>query len=73
MGLELDLPGLDESIWTKAEVRSVGSHGGFMGLGLAFTAMANKHKHLLHDWVGETRKKIRTVERRSPLRQLLAA
>ena len=35
LGLELSLPGNPESIWTKAEVRSVGSQGGFMGIGTA--------------------------------------
>ena len=75
MGLELSLPGEHESIWTKAEVRSVGSQGGFMAIGLAFTAMANKHRSLLRDWVWTAWAQLRTEgdERRGTVRQLLAA
>ncbi len=74
MGIELDLPGLDDSIWAKAEVRSVGSQGGFMGIGLAFTAMANRHQRLLQDWVGAARTQLRTdgIERRATIRRLAA-
>ena len=75
MGLELSLPGSPDSIWTKAEVRSVGSYGGFMGIGLAFTAMADKHRSWLRDWVGAARTQLRTGgnERRATIRQILAA
>jgi hypothetical protein len=73
VGLELDLPGLSESIWTKAEVRSVLSQGGFMGVSMAFTAMANGHRSMLQDWVMMARKQLRTYnERRSTLRRLAA-
>jgi hypothetical protein len=74
MGLELDLPGLPESIWTKAEVRSVGTRGQFMSIGVVFTAMANKHRRWLEDWVGTARKQLRTdgTERRATIRQLAA-
>ncbi len=75
MGLELSLPGEPESIWTKAEVCSVGSQGGFMGIGLAFTAMANKHRSLLRDWVWAAWAQLQPdgEERRGSVRQLLAA
>ena len=74
MALELDLPGLGDTIWTKAEVRSAGEHGGFMGIGVAFTAMANKHRSLLHDWVQTARKQLRAygLERRATIRSLAA-
>lgn len=73
VGLELDLPGLSESIWTKAEVCSVLSHGEFMGVGMAFTAMANGHRRALKDWVMTARKQLRTYnERRSTIRRLAA-
>lgn len=52
MALELEIPELGDSIWTKAEVRSVETQGPIMGLGLAFTAMANHHRYLLHDFTG---------------------
>lgn len=70
MGLELELPGLDDTIWTRAEVRSVGSRGKFMGIGMAFTAMAQKHQRLLGDWVGMARRQLRANERRSTIRQV---
>jgi hypothetical protein len=70
MALELDLPGLQDTIWTKAEVRSVGSLGGFMGIGLAFTAMAQKHHHQLRYWVRMARGQLRANERRSSIRQI---
>lgn len=75
MGIELDLPGLDDTIWTKAEVRSVGSLGGFMSISMAFTAMANMHRSLLGDWVQTVRTQLQAdrYDRRSPARQLLAA
>lgn len=74
MALELDLPGLDDSVWTKAEVISVQSRGKFMGVGVAFTAMANKHQRLLRDWVWEASKQLRPdgIERRSTIRRLAA-
>ena len=74
MALELKLPGLDDSIWTKAEVRSVGSVGGFMSIGLVFTAMASKHHRLLRAWVSTARLQLRPDgnERRSTIRQLAA-
>lgn len=75
LGIELELPGLPDSIWTRAEVRSVGDHGGFMGIGLAFTAMASAHERMLQSWVRTTRRRLRIkgYERRSPTRRLLAA
>jgi len=75
MGLELRLPGIHESIWTKAEVRFVGSRGGFMGIGMAFTAMANRQRSVLQDWVGAARTQLRTDgnERRATIRQVLLA
>lgn len=74
MGVELSLPGNIESIWTKAEVCSVGSRGGFMGIGLAFTAMATRHRRMLRDWVRMARTQIRKSgnERRSTIRQVAA-
>jgi hypothetical protein len=50
MALEIDVPELGDTIWTKAEVRSVDIQGPIMGIGLEFTAMANEHRYLLHDW-----------------------
>ena len=72
MGVELNLPGLRESIWTRAKVHSVRKRGGFMGMGLAFTAMAKRHRGLLHDWLAMARTQIHTIrtERRSTVRQV---
>ena len=74
MGIELDLPGLPVSIWSKAAVRSVGTHGRFMAVGVAFTAMANKHRRWLEDWVETARKQLRPdgIERRATIRRLAA-
>jgi hypothetical protein len=74
MGIELDLPGLPESIWTKAEVRSVGTRGQFMSIGVAFTAMATKHRRWLQEWVETARRQLRPAgtERRATIRQLAA-
>lgn len=51
MGLEFELPGLEEPIWAKGELRFCSRLGEFMGTGIAFTAMANKDFTRLHDWV----------------------
>jgi hypothetical protein len=74
MGIEIELPGYDDSIWAKAEVRSIREQGGFMGIGLAFTAMANAHHRLLRDWVGAAKTQLRTAgrERRASIRRLAA-
>lgn len=50
MALEINIPELGDTIWTKAEVRSVEIEGPIMGLGLEFTVMPWCHRLLLHDW-----------------------
>lgn len=55
VSLEFQLPGREESIWAKGEVRYDGRFGEFQGTGIAFTAMANRHWDWIQDWVIESR------------------
>ena len=49
--LEFKLPGIEESIWAKGEVRFAETVGDFLGTGIAFTAMAKLHWDMIYDWV----------------------
>lgn len=55
VSLEFKLPGQEDSVWAKGEVRYRGRFGDYLGAGIAFTAMANKHWDMVHDWVLDTR------------------
>ncbi|MDB4981585.1 MAG: type pilus assembly PilZ [Myxococcales bacterium] len=58
IGLELELPGTNEIIWASAESRFEAVGPDFHFSGLRFAAMANKHRHLLRDYVRERRLRI---------------
>lgn len=72
VGLELDVPGVDDSIWTAARVcyrkddqlasrvtdpRGPAVRPEVSGLGMRFVAMARSHARLLRDFCLETRRK----------------
>ena len=55
VSLEFNLPGHQETIWAKGEIRYAGRFGEYQGTGIAFTAMANRHWDWIQDWVIESR------------------
>jgi hypothetical protein len=57
VGLELDVPGADESIWAAAQVCYRKDDHLASGLGLRFVAMARSHARLLRDFCLEMRRK----------------
>ena len=68
MGLEFELPGVEEPIWAKGELRFCARFGDYMGTGIAFTAMANRHFELVHDWVLDQRlRQMRSAIKRARL------
>ncbi len=58
IGLELELPGTNETIWAAAEPRFDWVGHDFHVSGLRFRAMARKHRTLLRDYVRERRLRI---------------
>ena len=58
IGLELELPGTNETIWAAAEPRFDSVSRDFHVSGLLFRAMARKHRSLLRDYVRERRLRI---------------
>jgi len=56
VGLELALPGVDDTLWARGEVCY--QHRGDLadGVGVRFTAMARLHARLLRDFVVEARR-----------------
>lgn len=58
IGLELELPGTNETIWCAAEPRFDAVGNDFHVSGLRFRAMARKHRSLLRDYVRERRLRI---------------
>jgi hypothetical protein len=58
VGLELELPGTNETIWCSAEPRFDSVGPDFHVSGLHFRAMARKHRSLLRDYVRERRLRI---------------
>lgn len=57
VGLELDVPGVDESIWAAAQVRYRQDDHLASGLGLRFVAMARSHARLIREFCIEMRRK----------------
>jgi hypothetical protein len=57
VGLELEVPGADESIWAAAQVCYRKDDHLASGLGMRFVAMARSHARLLRDFCIEMRRK----------------
>jgi c-di-GMP-binding flagellar brake protein YcgR len=55
MSLELELPGLSDSIWAKGEVCYQARGDIASGLGIRFLAMAGAHARLIRDYCIEAR------------------
>jgi hypothetical protein len=57
VGLELDVPGVDDSIWAAARVCYRKDDHLASGLGLRFVAMARSHARMLREFCLEMRRK----------------
>ena len=57
VGLELEVPGMDESIWASARVCYRKDDHLASGLGMRFVAMARSHARLLREFCVEMRRK----------------
>jgi c-di-GMP-binding flagellar brake protein YcgR len=55
MGLELELPGMSDSIWAKGEVCYQARGSIASGLGIRFLAMAGAHARMIRDYCIESR------------------
>jgi c-di-GMP-binding flagellar brake protein YcgR len=56
VGVELDLPGVGDSIWARGEITHARPGALASGVGLRFVAMARAHARLLRDFVVESRR-----------------
>lgn len=50
VGLEFQLPGIDETIWAAGEIRYDADDEYFLGRGIRFTAMAGLHAKLIREF-----------------------
>jgi hypothetical protein len=57
VGLELEVPGIPESIWASAQVCYRKDDRMASGLGVKFVAMARSHARMIRDMCIETRRK----------------
>jgi c-di-GMP-binding flagellar brake protein YcgR len=57
VGLELEMPGVDDSIWAAAQVRYRQDDHLASGLGMRFVAMARSHARLIREFCIEMRRK----------------
>lgn len=57
LGLELDVPGVDDSIWASAQVCYRTDDHLASGLGLRFVAMAKSHARMIRDFCIEMRRR----------------
>lgn len=57
VGLELDVPGIDDSIWTAAKVCHRKDDHLASGIGVCFVAMAKSHARMLREFCIEMRRK----------------
>jgi c-di-GMP-binding flagellar brake protein YcgR len=57
LGVELDVPGVDDSIWAAAQVCYRNDDQLASGLGLRFVAMARSHARMIRDFCIEMRRK----------------
>jgi c-di-GMP-binding flagellar brake protein YcgR len=56
VGVELELPGVADSIWLRGEITHTRPGSLASGLGLRFVAMARAHARTLRDFVVESRR-----------------
>jgi hypothetical protein len=56
-GLELELPGVTETIWARGEVRRDRAGELVAGAGIQLTGLARLHARLLRDWCVEARRR----------------
>jgi c-di-GMP-binding flagellar brake protein YcgR len=57
VGLELEMPGLDDSIWAAAQICYRTNDRMASGLGVRFVAMAKVHARMIRDFCTEMRRK----------------
>jgi hypothetical protein len=57
VGLEFKLPGFGETIWAAGEICHDNWDEYFLGQGIRFTAMANLHSRILHEYCARTRRR----------------
>src|SRR5690242_19307593 len=57
VGLELELPGVAETIWAGGLLCYDELDDYFYGNGIRFVAMARRHARLLHDFLAATRRR----------------
>ena len=57
VGMELDVPGLDDTIWAAAQVCYRTDDHLASGLGMRFVAMARAHARMIRDFCIEMRRK----------------
>ncbi|HEY4238694.1 MAG TPA: PilZ domain-containing protein [Kofleriaceae bacterium] len=57
VGMELDVPGLDDSIWAAGKVCYRTDDRMASGLGVRFVAMAKSHARMIRDFCIESRRK----------------
>jgi hypothetical protein len=55
LGLEFNLPGFGETIWAAGEICYDSMDNFFQGRGIRFTAMANLHARILHEYCSRAR------------------
>jgi hypothetical protein len=67
VGIEVELPGTNETIWASAEPRFHAVGPRFQMSGLLFLDMARKHRRLLHDYVSERRERWRRLFTPKPI------
>ncbi len=56
VGLEFDLPGMPETIWAAGETCRDTLDDYFYGMGIRFTAMANRHQKMLREYCRRIRR-----------------
>ncbi len=56
VSLEIGLPGTDDTIWARGEIRYTEGHGAVRASGIRFTAMPQAHAKLLRDYCAEARR-----------------
>ncbi len=61
VGLEFKLPGFGETIWAAGEICHDSVDDYFLGQGIRFTAMANLHARMLHEYCVRARRATRSL------------
>lgn len=57
VGLELALPGINETLWIAGELRRDALDDYFYGSGIHFTAMASRHARILREYCYKARRR----------------